>query len=101
MSIINGIFKGIWGGFSGMNNMLRSGDPVSVVVALIGYLVIFIILAAVYYFATSGSSYECIEYRDDGVRSYYDNTTKTTQVRHERTCMVMVHKDFTGSVEVR
>lgn len=101
MSIINGIFKGIWGGFKSLNDMLRSGDPIYVIVALCIYLTFFLGAFGIYSFSTSGSSYECIEYRDDGLRSYYDSTTKTTHTRRQRTCMVMVHKDFTGSVEVR
>jgi hypothetical protein len=101
MSIINGIFKGIWGGFKSLNDMLRSGDSDEVIVALGVYLILFVGAFVIYYFATSGSNYTCVEWRDDGIRSYYYNTTKTTQTRHERTCMVMVHKEFTGSVEVR
>ena len=101
MSIINGIFKGVWGGFSSLNNMLRSGDPLNVVSALVVYFVIILVVFAIVSFFTGGSSYKCAEWRDDGLVSYYDSTTKTTRVRQERTCMVKVHKDFTGSVEIR
>ena len=101
MSILNGIFKGVWGGFSSLNNMLRSGEPLNVVSALVVYFVMILGVFATVSFFTGGSSYKCVEWRDDGLVSYYDSTTKTTRVRQERTCMVKVHKDFTGSVEIR
>ena len=101
MSIVNGIFKGVWGGLSTLNGMLRSGDPINVVAALLIYFLIILGVWAFVGVLTGGSSYKCAEWRDDGLVSYYDSTTKTTHVRQERTCMVKVHKDFTGSVEVR
>jgi hypothetical protein len=101
MSIVNGIFKGVWGGFSSLNYMLRSGQPTNVVSALLIYFVIILGVFGVIGFLFGGSSYKCVEWRDDGLVSFYDSTTKTTRVRQERTCMVKVHKEFTGSVEVR
>lgn len=101
MSIVNGIFKGIWSLFSTLNGMLRSGSGPEVIMALGVYFLLASFVLSVYVLATSGSSYNCAEWRDDGLVSYYDSTTKTTHVRQERTCMVKVHKDFTGSVEIR
>lgn len=101
MSIVNGIFKGVWSAFSALNGMLRSGRGPEVIMALGVYFILVSFVLSIYVLVTSGSSYKCAEWRDDGLVSYYDSTTKTTRVRQERTCMVKVHKDFTGSVEVR
>jgi len=101
MSIVNGIFKGVWGVFSALNGMLRSGQPFDVVSALVVYSLMILVVSAFVGLLFGGSSYKCAEWRDDDIVSYYDSTTKTTRVRQERTCMVKVHKDFTGSVEIR
>lgn len=108
-SILNGIFKGVWETFSDLNDDLRSGTQYRVQGALFSYFigtVTFIIFAAlvvaiVAFIVTGGSSYKCLEYRDDGLRTYYNTTTKTTTVTREKTCMVQVHKEFTGSVEIK
>lgn len=108
MSILNGIFKGLWKTFSDLNDDLRSGVKWRVQDALVSYFFMFMglfifagISFGIYLAVTQGSPYKCVEYRDDGLRTVYNSTTKTSTLKREKTCMVMIHKEFTGSVEVK
>jgi hypothetical protein len=104
-SVLNGIFKGVWESFGDLNDDLRSGVPDRVIFGLMCYSVVFfvsvILIAIIGAVLSGGSSYRCLEYRDDGIRVEYNAATKTTMTRRDKTCMVSVHKDFDGTVEIR